>query len=91
MALEDIKKIGLLGGGVMGGGIAQTLILAGYPVVIRDLNDEINDATRDTICDGKWGIKRAVERGKVGFDDATRAMALVSFTTKAEDLADCDI
>ena len=91
MALEDIKKIGLLGGGVMGGGIAQTLILAGYPVLIRDLNDEINDATRDTIYDGKWGIKRAVERGKVGFDDATRAMALVSFTTKAEDLADCDI
>jgi 3-hydroxybutyryl-CoA dehydrogenase len=88
---EEIKKVGILGGGVMGGGIAQTLVLAGYTVVIRDLNDEVNEATRETVNDGKWGIKRAVERGKVSFDEGLAAMARVSFTTKPADLADCDL
>lgn len=91
MKLEDVKTIGALGGGVMGGGIAQVFALAGYNVVIRDINDEATEAARHALCEGKWGIKRAVERGKVNFDDAIAAMARVSFTTRAEDLANCDI
>ena len=91
MKLEDVKTIGALGGGVMGGGIAQVFALAGYNVVIRDINDEAIEASRHALRDGKWGIKRAVERGKVNFDDAIAAMARVSYTTKVEDLADCDI
>ena len=91
MKLEDVTTIGALGGGVMGGGIAQVFALAGYNVVIRDINDEAIEASRHALRDGKWGIKRAVERGKVNFDDAIAAMARVSYTTKVEDLADCDI
>ena len=91
MKFEDVKTIGALGGGVMGGGIAQVFALAGYSVVIRDINDDAIEASRQALCEGKWGIKRAVERGKVNFDDAVAAMARVSYTTKVEDLANCDI
>lgn len=91
MKLEDVKRIGVLGGGVMGGGIAQVFAIAGYPVVVRDISDEAIDATRETVFNGKWGIKRAVELGKLKFDRAVAAMERVVFTTKVEDLADCDI
>jgi 3-hydroxybutyryl-CoA dehydrogenase len=88
---EEIKTVGVLGGGVMGGGIAQVTALAGLAVVVRDLNEEVIDATRESAFDGKWGIKRAVERGKVNFDEAIAAMDRVSFTTDVAGLADCDI
>ena len=57
MKLEDIKCIGILGAGVMGGGIAQSAILAGYKVIVRDLKDEICDKAKDTIINGRFGIK----------------------------------
>ena len=41
MKLENVKCIGILGAGVMGGGIAQSAILAGFNVIVRDLTDEI--------------------------------------------------
>jgi 3-hydroxybutyryl-CoA dehydrogenase len=89
--LEDVKRIGVLGGGVMGGGIAQVCAINGYAVVVRDIHDEAIDATRETVFDGKWGIKRAVELGKLKFDSAVAAMERVAFTTKVEDLAACDV
>ena len=92
MRLEDVRHIGVLGGGVMGGGIAQILAAhADYKVTIRDLTQQILDDTRDEIVDKKWGVKRAVERGKLGFDQATRAIENISYTLELEDLADCDL
>ena len=91
MKFEDVKKIGVLGGGVMGGGIAQVLAIAGYDVVVRDLTDEINEQTRDAIFESKWGMKRAVEVGKLEFDKCYEAMQRVSFTTDLKDLADVDM
>ena len=92
MHLDDIKHIGVLGGGVMGGGIAQIMAgLAGYQVTVRDLTQQILDDTRDEIVDKKWGVKRAVERGKLGFDQAVRCIENVSYTLELADLADCDL
>lgn len=91
MKFENVKTVGALGGGIMGGGIAQVFAIAGYGVVVRDINDEAIDKTREALFDGKWGIKRAVERGKLGFDDAIAAMNRVSFTTDLSGLANCDI
>ncbi|MCY4658048.1 MAG: 3-hydroxyacyl-CoA dehydrogenase NAD-binding domain-containing protein, partial [Gammaproteobacteria bacterium] len=59
MRLEDIKHIGVLGGGVMGGGIAQIMTaIAGYQVTVRDLTQQILDDTQAEIEDNKWGVKR---------------------------------
>jgi 3-hydroxybutyryl-CoA dehydrogenase len=91
MKFEDIKKVGVLGGGIMGGGIAQTYAVAGYHVAVRDINDDAINATRDAVFDGKWGIKRGVERGKLPFDVALAAMQRFSFGTSLDVLADCDI
>lgn len=89
--MTDIKHIGVVGGGVMGGGIAQVFAAVGFRVTIRDLTDEINAEIKEDLIEGKWGVKRAVEKGKMGFDTATQVMDLVSFTTDLKDLADCDL
>lgn len=91
MELEQIRRIGVLGGGVMGGGIAQVLAVAGYGVIIRDLTQEILDDTKAELSDRKWGLKRSVEKGKLGFDQAEAALEAVSLTTELADLADCDL
>ena len=91
MRLEEVKHIGVVGGGVMGGGIAQVHAAAGYRVTIRDISQQIIDETRHNIVEGKWGVKRAVEKGKMGFDAAVQVMDLVGYSTDVESLADCDL
>ena len=91
MKFEEVRKVGVLGGGVMGGGIAQIFAIAGYDVVVRDISDDAIDATRESVFEGKWGIKRAVEIGKLKFDDGLAAINRVTLTTDMSDLADCDI
>ncbi len=90
MKLEDVRTVGVMGGGVMGGGIAQVLAIAGYDVVVRDLTDELIDATKDAVFESRWGMKRAVEIGKLGFDTAVEAMPRISFTTSVADLSGVD-
>jgi len=91
MKLDDIKSIGVIGAGVMGGGIAQTAILAGYKVVCRDLTDEILAKAKDTIINGRFGLKGGVERGKQTQEQMDQALANLTLTTKVEDLKDCDL
>ena len=91
MKLEDVKSIGILGAGVMGGGIAQSAILAGFNVIVRDLTDEICDKAKDTIINGRFGIKGGVEKGKTTQEEMDQAIARLQFTTKVEDLKDCDL
>jgi len=89
--LEDIRSIGIMGGGVMGGGIAQSAILAGYDVTVRDLKDEILARTKDTIINGRFGLKGGVERGKHTQEQMDQALARLKTTTRVEDLKDCDL
>ena len=91
MKFEEIKRVGVLGGGIMGGGIAQTYALAGYSVAVRDISEDAINATKHAVFDGKWGIKRGVERGKIAFDDALLAMERVTFGEQLSVLADCDV
>jgi 3-hydroxybutyryl-CoA dehydrogenase len=91
MKLEDVKSLGVLGAGVMGGGISQTAIIAGYKVICRDLNDEILKKARDTIITGRFGLKGGVERGKLTQEQMDKALANLTLTTKVEDLKNCDV
>ena len=90
MKIEDIKTIGVMGAGVMGGGISQTAILAGYNVICRDLTDEILAKAKDTMINGRFGLKGGVERGKHTQQQVDEALARLTLTTKVEDLKDCD-
>lgn len=90
MKLEQVRTIGVMGGGVMGGGLAQVLAVAGYQVVVRDLNDAIIQQTKDAVFESRWGMKRAVEIGKLPFDRAVVAMPRISFATDINALRDVD-
>lgn len=91
MKLTDVKSIGIVGAGVMGGGISQSAIIAGYNVVCRDLNDEILAKTKDTIINGRFGLKGGVERGKQTQAEMDAALARLKLTTDVNDLKDCDL
>lgn len=91
MKLKDVKSIGILGAGVMGGGIAQCAVQAGKKVIVRDLSEDICDNTKDGIINSRFGFKKAVELGKMTEAAMDKALSLLNFTTNVEDLRDCDL
>ncbi len=91
MNADQIELIGVMGGGVMGGGIAQSCVVAGFNVRVRDLADELNEKTRKTMIEGRFGLQGAVERGKLTQEQVDAALARLSFTTMIEELRDADL
>jgi len=84
---KQIETVGIVGGGFMGAGIAETAAVAGIPVVVRELPEYL-DATRQRL---DTSFARAVKRGKM--DDAQRdaALGLITLTSDLNDLAGADI
>ncbi len=91
MNADEIKKVGIAGGGVMGGGIAMTFVQHGYAVVIRDISDEAVAHTRSTVQHGRFGWEGAVDRGKFTRGQVDAFANNLSFTTDVEGLSDCDL
>jgi len=89
--MGEIKTVGVIGGGVMGSGIAQALAVGGCVVTVRDLNEQLIEKARDTVTDGRYGLNRGVERGKTTREDADAALSRLSFTTSLDDLKDLDL
>jgi 3-hydroxybutyryl-CoA dehydrogenase len=86
--MAEIKKVGVVGGGLMGHGIAQVTATAGYDVVVREVDQSVVDK-----CMGKIDkqLARAVEKGKSTQEDADAIRARITTTTDYGDLADCDL
>jgi 3-hydroxybutyryl-CoA dehydrogenase len=85
---SDIKKVGVLGAGLMGHGIAQVTAAAGYDVVLR----EVDDATLEKgIGRIEKQLAKAVEKGKSSQEDADAVRGRIQGTTDYKDLADCDL
>ena len=91
MKIGDVRTIGVMGMGVMGGGISQTAIQAGYNVIVRDLKDEILERGKENIISGRFGLRGGVERGKITKEQMEAAIARLKTTTKVEDLAKVDV
>ncbi len=91
MSADDIKLVGVMGGGVMGGGIAQTFAAHGFQTIIRDLNDDLIEKTRASMVDGRFGLKGSVERGKMTQEEYDATIARFSFTQNVNDLRNCDL
>lgn len=89
--MKDIQTAGVIGGGVMGSGIAQALAVGGCRVTIRDLNEQLIEKSKQTIIEGRYGLERGVERGKTTREDADAALARLSWTTSVGDLKDVDL
>ncbi len=86
--MAEIKKVGVVGGGLMGHGIAQVTATAGYDVVVREVDESIAEK-----CMGKINkqLARAVEKGKSTQEDADAIVARIQPTTDYGALADCDL
>jgi len=84
----EIKKVGVLGAGLMGHGIAQVAAQAGYDVVLRELDQEMLDKGLGKI---EKQLARAVEKGRMEQSEADDVRGRLHATTDYSDLADCDL
>lgn len=86
------ERIGVMGAGVMGAGIAQVLAIAGHEVVCRDLSDDVLSSAREGVERGRFGVRGAVERGKLTTEQADAALDRLTFTTDLDAAArDVDV
>ncbi len=83
-----IKKVGVLGCGLMGSGIAQTAAQAGYEVVVREMEQKFLDKGLAGI---QKSLGRFVEKGKMQQADMDACVSRLKGSTDLSDLADCDI
>jgi len=83
-----IKKVGVAGCGLMGGGIVETAASFGYPVVVREITDALLDKGLARI---DKSLSKAVEKGKRTEDEKKAALANITRTTDLSAFADCDL
>jgi 3-hydroxybutyryl-CoA dehydrogenase len=86
--LDSVQRIGVVGAGTMGSGIAQVCATAGYDVVMRDVNSEFIDRGFESIDDS---LSRFVDKGTLTREKADAATGRIEGTTDLDDLADCDL
>ncbi|WP_406625578.1 3-hydroxyacyl-CoA dehydrogenase NAD-binding domain-containing protein [Acidovorax sp. SDU_ACID1] len=85
---RDIKKVGVIGAGTMGGGISMNFLNAGIPVTILETKQEALDRGIATI---QKNYEAQVKKGKLKEDKYQQRMALLSTTLSYDDLKDCDL
>ncbi|WP_176548347.1 3-hydroxyacyl-CoA dehydrogenase family protein [Natrinema sp. CBA1119] len=86
--VETIDRVGVVGAGTMGSGIAQVTAAADYDVVMRDIEQEYVESGFETI---EESLGRLVSRDRLTEDEADDIRDRITGTTVLEDLADCDI
>jgi 3-hydroxybutyryl-CoA dehydrogenase len=86
--MSEIKKVGVLGCGLMGSGIAQVAAQVGYETVVREVEQKFLDKGMSGI--GK-SLGKFVEKGKLSAGERDKALGRLNGTTSLDDLADCDI
>lgn len=86
--MTEIKRVGVLGCGLMGSGIAQVCAAAGYATTVREVNEEFNAKGKGRI-EGSLG--KLVEKGKLAADVRDATLKRLTFTTTLKDLKNCDI
>lgn len=84
----EIKKVGVVGCGLMGSGITEVCARSGYDVVVREVNDELLQKGLERI---RASMSKGVSRGKLSQEEMDAALARIKGTTSMEDFADCDI
>ena len=85
------QRIAVIGAGVMGAGIGQVMAIAGYDAVCIDVSAEALVRARATVDTGRYGVRSAVERGKLTAEQADGALARLSFSSDLDAVADADV
>ncbi len=84
----EIKKIGVVGAGTMGHGIALVAAKAGYEVVLRDINEELVERGLSKI---EKFLEKSVKKGKIDEKEKNEIISRIEGTTKLEDMKDADV
>ena len=83
-----VKKIGVIGAGQMGHGIALVAAKAGFNVIIQDIKDEYIQKGLSKI---ERFLDKSIEKGKMTADEKKKILSKINGTTKLEDLKDVDL
>ncbi|WP_136718305.1 3-hydroxyacyl-CoA dehydrogenase family protein [Halorientalis salina] len=88
LQIESIDRVGVVGAGTMGSGIAQVAAMAGYDVVMRDIEQSFVESGFETIEDS---LDSLVDSDELTADEATATQDRITGTTDLEELADCEL
>ena len=80
-----VQRVGVIGAGLMGSGIAEVAAKAGSDVLVWEAKQEFADAGKQRI---EKSLSKAVDRGKLSAEDRDAALSRLTFTTNLEDFAD---
>jgi 3-hydroxybutyryl-CoA dehydrogenase len=86
--VSDVGRVGVVGLGTMGAGIAQLAVEAGLETVGREVAAELGEQARDRIA---HFLTRKVEKGRMGQAERDAALKRLRLTTDVAELADCDV
>jgi 3-hydroxybutyryl-CoA dehydrogenase len=84
----DIRKVGVVGCGLMGSGIAQVAAMAGFPTVVREVSEELLKKGLGSI---ERSLAKFVEKGQVSAEQRSQTLECLKPTTLLSDFADCDL
>ena len=84
----EIKKVGVVGCGLMGSGIIQVCAQSGYQVVASEINDELLNKGLASI---NSFLTKGVEKGRITEQDKESTLARIKGTTNTKDFGDCDL
>ncbi|MDR2336409.1 MAG: enoyl-CoA hydratase/isomerase family protein [Burkholderiaceae bacterium] len=85
---RDVRKVGVIGAGTMGGGIAMNFLNAGIPVTMLEMKQE---ALERGVGIMRKNYEAQIKKGKLKQDKYEARMALLSTTLSYDDLKDCDL
>ena len=88
VSAPEIRRVGVVGLGAMGAGIAQLAIEAGYETVGREISDELGEKARDRIA---HFLQRKVDKKRLSAGELESALSSLSLTTDLAGFADCDL
>jgi 3-hydroxybutyryl-CoA dehydrogenase len=84
----EIKKVGVVGCGQMGGGIAQVCAQSGYPVIVSEINNEL---LKKGLASIDASLTRSVQKEKITPQDKDATLNRIKGTTDINDFGDCDL
>jgi 3-hydroxybutyryl-CoA dehydrogenase len=86
--MKPIQRVSVLGGGLMGSGIAQVAAAAGFPTTVREVSDALCAKSRQSI---EKTLDKGIERGKVTAEQKQKTLGNLRFVTNVADLRDSDL
>lgn len=86
--MKEIRKVAVLGGGLMGSGIAQVSAAAGFPTTVREVSEALATKSRQAI---EKSLAKGIERGKTTEAERDTTLGNLKFVTDLKNLADADL